>query len=250
MKIIWQIESPDVQRVRHFYEQYKDTPLVRVRERRNLGPDKPTVTKRQFWRGLTGCLLATQQRSGPHSAVVRFLSTLPFPLRYDVCASSDRLADLVAITLRNFGGLRLYNVIGKQIEANLGFIENGGWDELVERLESLRRPSSPESERCAAQFIAENLRGFGPKQSRNLLQCLGLSSYETPIDSRTTQWLNEYGFPLKLTAKALNDSNYYNFVSDGFQRLSEACGLPPCLLDAAIFSSFDNGVWREDDVVW
>lgn len=81
--------------------------------------------------------------------------------------------------------------------------------------------------------------GFGPKQSRNLLQGLGLTKYEIPIDSRITKWFNEFGFPVKLSASALSDLNYYKFVSKGLRELCDACNIYPCLLDAAIFSSFD-----------
>jgi hypothetical protein len=97
--------------------------------------------------------------------------------------------------------------------------------------------------------MEDKFKGFGPKQSRNLLQGLGLSRFEIPIDSRITKWLNAIGFPLKLTANALQDRNYYNFVSDGFQKLCEACEIMPCVLDAAIFSSFDEGKWTEENVV-
>lgn len=91
----------------------------------------------------------------------------------------------------------------------------------------------------AADFIDDNLKGFGPKQARNLLQGLGLTKYEIPIDSRVTKWLNDFGFPVWLSAVALADREYYGFVSEGFHRLCEACGIYPCLLGAAIFSSYD-----------
>jgi hypothetical protein len=73
--------------------------------------------------------------------------------------------------------------------------------------------------------LADNLTGIGPKQSRNLLQGVGLSQWETPIDSRITKWLNQFGFPLRLSANALSDRNYYNLVSEGFQRLCQASGI-------------------------
>ena len=49
-----------------------------------------------------------------------------------------------------------------------------------------------------------------------------------------------FGFPVTLTASPLQDQNYYNLVSDGFRQLCEACKIMPCVLDAAIFSSFDK----------
>ena len=96
----------------------------------------------------------------------------------------------------------------------------------------------------------DELRGFGPKQSRNLLQWIGLSRHEVPLDSRITKWLNEIGFPVRLTAKSLGDRHYYNFVSTGFQTLSEACGIAPCVLDAAIFASYNGDGWTDENVVW
>ena len=83
-----------------------------------------------------------------------------------------------------------------------------------------------------------------------LLQGLKLSRFEVPIDSRITKWLNDFGFPVKLTASALSDQNYFEFASDGFQRLAEACGIVPCVLDAAIFSRFDGDGWTAENVVW
>jgi thermostable 8-oxoguanine DNA glycosylase len=105
------------------------------------------------------------------------------------------------------------------------------------------------TERKSVEIIIDNLKGFGPKQSRNLLQSLGLTKFEIPIDSRITKWLTAFGFPMKLSATALSDKNYYNFVLDGFQKICEACDIFPCVMDAAIFSSFDEE-WPEDKLVW
>lgn len=77
-----------------------------------------------------------------------------------------------------------------------------------------------------------------------------MSQFEIPIDSRITKWLNEFGFPVRLTATALSDHDYYEFVSDGFQQLAKACGVAPCVLDAAIFSSFDADAWTEENATW
>ena len=83
-----------------------------------------------------------------------------------------------------------------------------------------------------------------------MLQWTGLSCYEIPIDSRITRWLNDFGFPFKITTKALSDRNYFNLVSDGFQKLSEASEIKPCVLDAAIFASFDRGDWTEENMTY
>ncbi len=88
--------------------------------------------------------------------------------------------------------------------------------------------------------IDDKFSGFGPKQSRNFLQWLGLTRYEIPIGSRVVKWLKDFGFPGALSADALSDKDYYHFVSDGIQELCRASDIYPCLLDAAIFIRLDG----------
>jgi len=250
MKIIWQIDPEDIAKVKAFFDEHKDNHFVKTRITTNLGFDKSPISEDVFWDRMVGCLLTTQQRSGPESSVTKFLLTRPPPLDHNTCNEQDNLAEFARKVLSDFGGLRRSTTIGKELATNLSFLNDEGWESTFQHLDEVRLNSSPATERKAAAFIDENFKGFGPKQSRNLLQGLGLSRYEIPIDSRITKWLNALGFPVKLTANALQDRNYYNFVSDGFQQLCEACQTMPCVLDAAIFSSFDEGKWTEENVVW
>jgi hypothetical protein len=250
MKLIWQVEADDITRVKEFFDLHRDNAFVKMRVATNLSDDKPPVTKALFWEVMIACLLTTQQRSGPDTPVTRFISTSPFPLRHELCVGKTDLDVFVTKVLSGFGGLRRSPTIGREAKTNWTYLEGGGWEATQEVLERVRLSPSLETERHAARFVDENFRGFGPKQSRNLLQGLGLSRFEVPIDSRITKWLNEFGFPVKLTANALTDRSYFEFVSDGFQQLAAACGIAPCVLDAAIFSSFDDGGWTEENVVW
>jgi hypothetical protein len=250
MKLVWQVEPEDIAKVKRFFKSQKNNPLVKTRISTNLRDDKPRVSKVEFWKVMISCLLTTQQRSGPRSSVTRFISVTPFPLQFDVCSEQKDLGSYVTSVLSQFGGLRRSTTIGSEAQANADFLEKGGWKRTSAILETVRRKPSPKTERDAARFIDEHYRGFGPKQSRNLLQGLGLSRFEIPIDSRITKWLNDFGFPVKLTANALSDRDYFEFVSDGVQRLSEACDIAPCVLDAAIFSSFDGDGWTDENVVW
>jgi len=247
MKIIWQIDPEDVAQIKDFLERHRDSAFVRKRIENNLRAEKPSVTRDTFWYTMVGCLLTTQQRSGPNSPVSRLLWG-PFRLRYDVCAAQADLASFVRNVLTEFGGIRRTNMIGKEMAANLAYLQAGGWEPTFAQLDEVRLSSTPQIERKAAEFLDNHLRGFGPKQSRNLLQWLGLSRYEVPIDSRLTKWLNRFGFPVKLNAFCLADPVYYDFVSDGFQQLCQACEIVPCVLDAAIFSSFDGDEWTDENV--
>jgi hypothetical protein len=250
MKLIWQIEPEDIAKVKEFFERHKDNPLVKKRIATNMIDDKPVVTKEIFWKVMISCLLTTQQRSGPGSPVTHFILTDPFPLRYKLCCEQEDLDLFVTKVLSDFGGLRRSTTIGKEAKTNARYLQNGGWQATWQLLEPVRLKPCPETERQAARFLDDHFEGFGPKQARNLLQKLGLSRFEVPIDSRIAKWLNDFGFPVKLTANALADRNYFEFVSEGFQRLAEDSRIAPCVLDAAIFSSFDGDEWTEENVVW
>lgn len=250
MKLTWYIDPQDIQRVRAFVEQYRGNAFVQLRVKRNVEGDKPEVTKEDFWQAMVACLLTTQQRSGPGSAVTRFFNTKPFPLALSTCEQSSGLEQFVKTTLTGFGGLRRTNIIAREMADNIRHFEAESWAETYQVVESLRLNDTIPVERQAAHFIAAHYKGFGPKQSRNLLQSLGLTRYEIPIDSRIIKWLNDFGFPLKVSASALSDPDYYEFVMDGIQQLCAECGIYPCVLDAAIFASFDGDGWTAENVIW
>ena len=71
-------------------------------------------------------------------------------------------------------------------------------------------------------------------ESRLLLQTMGLTKYEIPVDSFVSEWLNDFGFPVRLSSNALQDRHFYHFVSEGIQLLCNKAGIYPCVLDAAI----------------
>jgi hypothetical protein len=194
MELVWRISPKDVAAVRLFYKQQQQNPFVQKRIATNLRTKKAAVTKEEFWTVMVGCLLTTQQRSGPDSAVSRLLLTTPFPLSHDVCCKKKDLAGFVTKILSDFGGLRRTMNIGKELAANDAFLQHGGWEITVAHLDAVRRESTPKTERIAAEFIDDHFAGFGPKQSRNLLQGLGLSRHEVPSE------------------KACNVKHYYGLI--------------------------------------
>ncbi len=248
MEIRWQITSADIKRIQEFISERQNDVFVQHRRKRNLASSKPRVTESPVWHVMVGCLLTTQQRSGPGTPVSKFMRRRPFPLNYEVCRKHKQPAKLCLRTLESHGGIRRTRTISDQAARNLHTLENGLWPELKSRLNSLCHTTTPATERATAQFLQDNLHGIGPKQARNMVQWLGLSRFEIPLDSRITKWLNKFGFPVELNSTALADQHYYNFVSGGVQQLCEASGEFPCVLDAAIFSSFDGDKWTEEEV--
>ncbi|MCS3687491.1 hypothetical protein ABIF07_005482 [Bradyrhizobium elkanii] len=152
--------------------------------------------------------------------------------------------------LRNAGGIRFPDKIADDLDANLRLLEGGEWERALNCCNRLTKSTTREIERQVAEHIRETFHGFGPKQSRNLLQALGLTRYEIPIDSRVTDWLNDFGFPVRLSSAALADPNYYDFVSVGIQALCAKCDIFPCVLDAAIFASKDGDGWTDTNIIY
>ena len=202
------------------------------------------------------CLLSTQQRSGPGSSLYKFCSQRPFSLRYKEClGNKQNLSSFVEDELTNFGGIRRAYTIGLQAEENLRWFDID-WDKTKEAADELfaQRRTRPDEEhipieRKNAHFIQNNFAGFGPKQSRNFWQTLGLTRFEIPIDSRITKWLNKNGFPFMLSASGLADLNYYEYIMTGIQEICRQCQILPCVFDAAVFASFEKE-WPEEEIVW
>lgn len=250
MRFRWEITDTDVQRVKGAIAAKAESGLVKVRRARNLAAVKPPVTREQFWDVLVACLLTSVQRSGPDSFVSNFLKQTPLPLRLEVCQADCDVAAVAQAKLQRFGGIRFGKRIGEQLSANLVRVKGDAWTKYVDALDRLRTEQTVEAERRTARLLAGDFGGIGPKQSRNLLQILGLTRYEIPVDSRIVDWLKAFGFPVPLSAAALSDVEYYEFGEDAVQLLCREAGEYPCIFDAAIFASFDPRDWTEEEAVW
>jgi thermostable 8-oxoguanine DNA glycosylase len=255
MKFQWIITDDDTKLLIDFVNKHKENNFVKSRIRRNLSDNYPQFSKEEFWKWMVACLLTTQQRSGPNSKISKFLITNPFPLNYNSCKESENLQNDTYEILTKFGGIRRTNRISEEIKYNFNWLEIGGWTKVIEISDKLTdaRKNRPNLENIkierTACLLVQNLKGIGPKQSRNLWQALGLTRYEIPIDSRIIKWLNKNGFPFTLSASGLSDENYYQLLMDGIQERCLKSDIFPCVLDGAIFSSYDEE-WSEDYELW
>jgi len=249
MHIDWQVTSDDVARVKALIQNQRGNGLVRDRAR-NLAETKPSVSEDRFWRAMVCMRLTTLQNSGPTGAVARFMRTEPFPLPPDTLRRQRSPEGFIADTLKEAGLRRFNRTIPDQLGRNFRHLEQGGWTATLERCNRLTRLVQQETEAEVADYVDDTFKGFGPKQSRNLLQALALTRYEIPIDSRVTKWLNENEFPFHLSASALADRNYYRLVSTGIQSLCRNAEVFPCILDAAIFASRAGEDWSTPEIVF
>lgn len=245
MRLDWKISASDARRLRQFVDSELQNNFVKSRIHRNVIGSRPPTSKDRFWRALVLCLLTSQQRSGPDSPVNELLSKRPFPLSHRRLKSKKRTVRYVRSILRQHGGIRFTDKIANQVDQNLKIIAKSWSIETRPRIESLQQHRGHRREREVANFLQDMYAGVGPKQSRNLLQVLGLTRYEIPLDTRIVKWLNAFGFPIHLSAKGLADISYYEFINDGVRELCSKAKIYPCVLDAAIFSSYDSASWED-----
>lgn len=233
--------------IRKFVDAFASDRFVVERTRDNVDGPAPTWDQERFWRVLVGCLLTTQQRSTTGSAVDRFMATKPFPLALNLCRTQPVL-EFVHQTLTDFGGIRFTSKIARQVKENVEMLKNGGWtkvERLFNQLRSQRerepQPSDKKLERDAARLVDGLFSGFGPKQSRNFWQWLGLTRYEIPLDSRVAKWVNA-SLSFKMDVNNLAYANRYEAYLDRIQEACAAAGVLPCVLDAAAFNDENKSV--------
>lgn len=198
MRLTWGITDDDVRQVKTFLAQQEGDALVLHRIQNNVTAPKQAPCKSRFWQCMIACLLTTQQRSGPGSPISRLISADPFPLAYEACRTCADTGAFVFEKLKSSGGIRRSKRIAAEAKSNLLWL-NEHWQELETALAPLITADDPGKEREVAHFLDRHLQGFGPKQSRNLLQSLGLTKYEIPLDSRIGKWLRKFGFPLPIS---------------------------------------------------
>jgi thermostable 8-oxoguanine DNA glycosylase len=247
MTISWQISDSDIQKIKKVVKE-NNNQFVKIRIARNIEKKDIAITKNNIIHSMVMCLLTSQQRSGPNSLVSKFLSLKPFPLTEALIEKTESKERYIkAVFLKN-GLTRFINKNSSYFSANIDELRKGNWS-IIKKLEYLITNPSKENERKLADYLKLHLKGFGPKQSRNFLQSLGVTKYEIPIDSRIIKWLNKFGFPINLSSTLLSDNDYYHFVSDGIQELCEKAEIYPCVLDAVIFSSYDGDEWTAENMM-
>lgn len=250
-----------VHAVRIIVEAKRQDPFFKRRHERNVKNPPLHFSREEFWRQMIVCICTSVQKSGPKSRVSQFVREEPFPLRLAVCLEDENLRQLAEDVLRS-RGLRFGPKLAVQIEANMGWLNDGGWATVEEQFGKLgpgaEKWTSPQqriaAERQAARMVMGRnggLAGVGPKQARNLWQCLGVTQYEIPLDSRVSNWLKALPGSFGIEASRLYTSvPYYEAKMSEIQALCSAAGVLPCEFDAAVFANADEEEWPEDDTVF
>lgn len=240
MKPVWEIDQATLARWRGFVEENSKNQMVRNRHRRNVKRENIDLSRSNIWKVFVGCQVTTQQRSGPNTPVSRFLDSDSPALDYAACKKANSIQKLLERELSD-AGLRRAPTMAGNLSKIHDLLELGEWKTLLQHLNTLESNTTKGKELKVVQYLqSKKYPGLGPKQARNFIQWIGLSRYEVPLDSRVLKKLKEFGCKFVPRATALSDETVYRFVQDGVQQIAASLEIYPCILDACIFSSFDE----------
>lgn len=235
MDIQWKIDNSDIQRVVSFVEQNQGK-LTAKRMARNVQKQKISIGKDTVIKKMLASLLASKHDFTRDSDVGQFLKVKPFLLTYDFLSKATMVEFVMASVLKENGLERYAQRVPAFFAHNFSYLEGTDWILLDKLHICLKKEMSRLDERELADSIDKVFKGFGSKEARYFLQSLGLTKYEIPIDSALIGWLENFGFPVKITPTALQDKEFYHFISDGIQLLCHYAGIYPCILNAAVLS--------------
>ncbi len=150
MKISWNINESDIQKVKNVMKE-NDNFFLKNRRERNVEKNNIEINKNIIILNLMMCLLTSQQRSGPNSVVGKFLSLKPFPITSELIDESENIESLIKQILQKNGLTRYINKISAFFAENIEKIELDNWN-LITKLEYLNDNQSKETERELAGF--------------------------------------------------------------------------------------------------
>lgn len=220
------------------------------RRKWNVDGTLPATTPEEFWKWLTLSLTSSRQRYREGSPAWRLENDIdPFPLPLSDFGSLDE--SQIDERLKQF---RFHQRITRQLLRNHQwlFSVDDEWNKTIQPLltsllEQRNVPPTPthkELERKGANMLANKLKGIGPKQARNLLQSIGLTRYEIPLDSRLVDWLRcRLGW--NIVIEALSRKDYYEDLLDRIQVSCDRAGVLPTLFDAAAFEEVGKAMTSE-----
>lgn len=240
---IWKIEPVQIEWVEEMIDEYKSRDIYQHRLAKNVRHDRLDLSRENYWEKLIGCVITSQQRSGPGTKVHEFMNREEFPLQLANWPEEGKV-NFAQNTLADNGlpGRKK----GKWIAQNHNWFQIGGAEFLMQMGEGLREAqagswkSQINREVAAAVAVQPFYKGIGPKQGRNYWQWLGLSQYEIPLDSRILNWIESMPAThpaVEVEQNDLSDEQTYRRVMSWIQGLSKEAEILPCLLDIAVFLS-------------
>lgn len=235
MKVVATLQSPitkgELKNYGKFVKDYEDNERVVRCRNKNVLRKKAVISKEEFWRCLVIAMLTTQTKSGEHSPLHVFLKTKPNILNYNYVIGIEDKENIEREIPENV--TRFWNKTCLYIREAISAFKQDFWCDVEKQLKSIESDTTLEKERAVADFIRKHFKGIGRKQSRNIIQMMGLSKYVLPIDSRVMKKIKELS---GLSLKESLEKNYL-LIEDRLQEICKSIGVYPCIFDACAFCS-------------
>ncbi len=256
MSLIARIGTRQVRICRDIIDRYKGHAWILDRVRANVerssGPALKEITIEEFWRWYVTAIATTLTRSAipgnPIQQLIEQSDRYPALSWSSLQMVTERATEkIIYKSFRTAGQDADHGVIfgmtmkSRQLARGHKLLQNGGWEEIRPHLQKLqRRRQRATIERDIARRLLF-LSGVGPKQARNILQMLGLTRYEIPLDSRVSAFLRtNLKFPVHVSAAKLGNELFYCAVLDWVQALCKRAEVYPTVFDICAFIHGDG----------
>lgn len=213
-----------------------ETEFAQRRYERNVLRKDIHLSKEAFWEALVlGILTSVAPNNDSYRKDIKQLKITDYEFMKDVEDITEHVQKLKGMGLNGRVKAQSITMAMERLEKN--------WKELKKHLETIFKDTTLEKERSVARYVRENFYQIGLKQSRNIIQMMGLSQYVTPLDSRIVSTLKEYKgiepIPDEKGAlkAALQNESWYLGIEDQLNELCVNLGVKPCILDACAFVS-------------
>ena len=244
MEAATSLQSPITKNELRSYEKFikkcEDNERVERCRNKNILRNGTVISEGKFWRCFVIAILTTQTKSGKGSALEEFIKTKPNILNYKYCIKIEGKESIEREVTK--GVTRFRERACLYISEAIGKFKQGFWRDVKTQLKIIETDTTLKKERETSDFIRKNFKGVGRKQSRNIIQMMGLSKYVLPIDSRVVKKVEELsGITLN---KKISGKDYLQ-LEDRLQEICESIGIYPCIFDACAFNTQETTIYAD-----
>lgn len=226
------LTSQSIKYFKNLYTKHKNHPFVLERIENSLNEKKrPDIDINLFWSTLIEIINATQAKS---EELINSTNDTDYKIKkWDSIKgiSHDELRELAYTEFmdRNIDKYSQNNA--RYAVSNRNFIKKQGEEKILKKINSCEVGNSSSEEKTCV--FLQKLKGIGPKQSRSILQYLGLSHYQVPIDSSVLKQLELSG--IDITDAKLDKERDYQETQTVIWNISKELNVLPCVFDAIGF---------------
>lgn len=213
-------------------EENRETEFVQNRYKHNILREGNEISKKTFWKGIVLGILTTQTTN------TRDFSNNIAELKLTDYTFMSGLKDKEEY-VRKLKGIRFTNKKPESIARSIDIL-NDNWTEIKKYLETIFKETNLKKERIVADYIREIFKGnqIKFKQSRNIIQMMGLSQYVVPLDSRVMGiLLKNGGITMPELVQPLASNHGYCDIENQVNELCAELGVKPCIFDACAYVS-------------